>query len=173
MKEFIGIILFIGLLAVGAVFLPELDRAREEADQSRPSIAALKDSSIPPSEPETFVATPEPAPAETTPATPAAPETPAVDPATLAVTVLNGGAAGGSAGKAATVLKTAGYKLATASDARGNYTGVTVYFQSGKDKEAEAVRQALLATYPNAVAKAAVSATDETGKTTVVVIMGR
>lgn len=170
MKEFIGIILFIGLIAVAAVFLPDLNRAREDSDDSRPSIVTLKDSTIPVSEPENFAPQEEAPTAETAPA---APVVPAVNPATLAVTVLNGGAAGGSAGKAAGVLKTAGYTLATATDARASYTGVTVYFQAGKDAEAEAVRQALLKTYPNAVTKAAVSATDETGKTTIVVVMGR
>ncbi len=95
------------------------------------------------------------------------------DPKTVEVTVLNGGAASGSAGTVVTLLKGAGYQKAAAENASGTYSGVTIYYRSGFDTVAAAVQEALKKKYPSATVAAAGANNQETSKSTVTVVLGK
>lgn len=95
------------------------------------------------------------------------------DIATLSVLVLNAGGAGGSAGKVAEALKSAGYTQARPDNADGSgYSGLTVAYGSKDAKgTAEKIAEALQKTYSNVTTKEASSADEK--KDAFVVMVGR
>ncbi|NTW15809.1 MAG: LytR C-terminal domain-containing protein [Candidatus Moranbacteria bacterium] len=91
---------------------------------------------------------------------------------TVAVSVLNGGAASGSAGKVVGILTKAGFSKAVAGDADGDYSGLTVYYSEGQSAAADLVKGALIGSYPSVTVKPADPKHPETSKSPVVVIVG-
>lgn len=91
----------------------------------------------------------------------------------LEIQAMNGGGAKGSAGKMQALLKQLGYTKALATNASGDYVGVTVYYRAANQADAEAVRTALIATYPSIKLQQAASETSEEGKSPVTVIVGK
>lgn len=87
--------------------------------------------------------------------------------------VLNGGAAKGSAGVAADVLKKDGYTKVTTGNTLKDYSGVTIYHAAGLEKEAEVVKTSLVKTYPKVEAKAALKDNTETSQAPLTVILGK
>lgn len=128
---------------------------------------------------EEKVETPEPP--KTVKETPTSQENPQVAPdATVLlkakgtdVKVLNGGAAKGSAGTVAESLKKAGFTKVTSGNALKDYTGVTVYYAAGLDKEAQSLKMEVAKTYPKAEAKAALKDNAETTQANLTVILGK
>lgn len=83
-----------------------------------------------------------PTPTATVTPTPTASAT--FDPATVTMRVLNGTTTTGAAAKAKTTLEAAGFKVRTTGNAQNqNYGTTTVYYQTGRQSEAEAVKAAL------------------------------
>lgn len=107
---------------------------------------------------------------------PASSEKMAVDSGTDAhsvqISVLNGGAAKGSAGVVAEMLKKAGYTKVTVGNAVADAVGVTVYYKTDLEKAAQAVGQSLFKTYPKAMLKPAQTSGDQ-GVAPVTVIVGK
>jgi hypothetical protein len=98
----------------------------------------------------TATETPTPTPTDTASPTPTATETPtptptpSVDPASVILRVLNGTTTTGAASKAKTTLESAGFKVRTTGNAKNqNYDTTMVYYQTGKEAEAQAVKDAL------------------------------
>lgn len=95
----------------------------------------------------TAAATPTPSPTDTPSPTPSATPTPtpaAVDPASVTLRVLNGTTVTGAASKAKTTLEAAGFKVRTTGNAKTqDYQTTMVYYQTGRQAEAEAVQKAL------------------------------
>lgn len=89
------------------------------------------------------------------------------------IKVLNGGATKGSATVVTEMFKKAGYTKVTAGNTIGNYAGTAVYFAADFEKEAEAVKGALLKTYPKTEVKPAVAGNKETTQAVLTVILGR
>lgn len=86
---------------------------------------------------------------------------------------LNGGAAKGSAGVVAEILKKDGYTKVTPGNTLKDYTGTVVYYAAGLEKEAGFVKETLLKNYPKAEIKAAIPSNTETTQAPIVVIVGR
>jgi len=95
-----------------------------------------------------------------------------VDKASVEVTVLNGGAPAGTAGKVAGILKKDGFVKTEADDALFDYSGVTVYHGEGTLSAANAVREALLDAYGDIAVASADASKSETGAASVVVVVG-
>lgn len=95
------------------------------------------------------------------------------DAKTVQISVLNGGAAKGSAGVVADLLKKEGYTKVTAGNTTADYTGTTVYYGSGLEKEAEALKTSLVKKYPQATIKPAVATNKETTTAPLTVILGK
>lgn len=93
--------------------------------------------------------------------------------ATLAVKVLNSGAAKGSAVKVQDFLKKNGYAKTQSGSAVGNYTGTVVYYLGSNEMNATAIQQLLVKDYPNVSVKIASSSTAENGSAPVVVMLGK
>lgn len=87
--------------------------------------------------------------------------------------VLNGGAAKGSAGIVAEILKKDGFTKVAVGNTTSDYVGVTVYFLSDFEQEAEAVKNLLVKTYPKVTAKAAPKENKEAAQASLVVILGK
>lgn len=86
-------------------------------------------------------ASPTPTPTPTPSATPAS--TPAV-PVTVTLRVLNGTTKSGAAATGASALEKAGFTVRTTGNATSrSYGKTTIYYQAGRQKEAEAVQRAL------------------------------
>jgi hypothetical protein len=96
-----------------------------------------------------------------------------IEKGTVSVTVLNGGAAKGSAGKVADILKKAGFTRTEVGNTTGNYTGVTVYHKAESEREADAVRDSLVASYTEAKVSSEDAKQPETGVSSVTVILGK
>lgn len=174
MKEILGILIFFAIIIVGAVWLPGFWHARELRDAKQTSILDLKNVAFDAAEQAKEQAEQVAAEAEREAVkSNEAPVAPATDPAKLVVKVLNGGAPGGSAGKAAQILKTAGFKLTTAGDAKGDYVGVIVYYQSAGKADADAIKAALAKTYPNVKTQVETDAKKETASAAIVVVTGK
>ncbi len=109
---------------------------------------------------------------ETEPVPSAETATPAVSKST-AISVLNGGAVGGSAGKLVTAIKQDGYTAVTAGDATADYTGVVIYYAETVAKEAEALKTTVAKAYPNVTTAKALATTKETSTSPLTVIIGR
>lgn len=160
-----GIMSFVALLVLaGATFFVLLGyRIIRGRDDSRESISTLSPVQ---EQPVAESVQPEPVAMEVAPQK-------EPDKATLQVTVMNGGSAAGSAAKATDILKKAGFSKAETGNADGNYTGVTVYYKTDSQQAAQLVRDALSTTYKNAVISPEDTKKPETGKTPVVVILGK
>lgn len=89
------------------------------------------------------------------------------------IKVLNGGAAKGSAGTLGEALKKEGFTKAVPGNALGNYTGTTIYYASGSDKEAAALKEVVGKTYPKVETKPALSDNKETSQAPLTIILGR
>lgn len=108
-------------------------------------------------------------PAPTTPT----PETTAPDFTKVSIKVFNGGAAKGSAGTAADLLRKQGFTKTEVGNTTTDYTGATVYYQAGQEGVAEKVRSLLVATFSKIITKAAPATDKEAGAAPVTVILGR
>lgn len=137
-----------------------------KAEQSIPSIDGLAVQEV--SAPAATEPTSEAPKAEEKP-----PETPAIDKAKANIKVLNGGAAKGSASTYMETLKKAGYSAAVFGNSFGSYKGVTLYYATGKEKEAEAIKQDIVTTYPAVTVKAAPQGDKDAAAATFVVILGQ
>jgi hypothetical protein len=173
MKEALIAIVFIGLAVAGVRPWSDWRERRAEKDDGRPSIEAFSSSDpIAAEKPSADGASvqghssPEPKASDPSGG-------PAVDPAALDLKVLNGGAAKGSAAKAQSVLKAAGYARAQTGNASGDYAGTTVYYLDGYRDAAEKVGQALSSGYPAVRVKQAASNKSEEGGASVVVVLGK
>lgn len=100
-------------------------------------------------------------------------EKPILAPKDVEVKVLNGGAAKGSAGIVTDVLKQAGYAKAIFGNATGDYSGVVVYHKVGLDREATAVKDALIKKYPVVTMKEAGTANTEVSVMPITVVVGK
>lgn len=90
-----------------------------------------------------------------------------------AISVLNGGAAKGSAALATDILKAAGYSKSVAGNATGDYVGVVVYHASGMEQAATIIKEVLVKKYPNTTIKAALPGNKETTVSSITVILGK
>lgn len=94
-------------------------------------------------------------------------------PATVAIKVLNGGAAGGSAGKMTTYLKQNGYAKAEAGNADGSNIGIVIYYSALMADEVKALQLLLLKEYKGVTAKPVEDAKIPEAKTApIVVVLG-
>ena len=99
--------------------------------------------------------------------------TPVVDQKEVKIMVLNGGGAKGAAGALADSLNKAGYVGVTAGNADGNYSGVTVFYQEGKESAAKTVLSNVAKSYPGAAVVPSDPKRKETGINMVVVVLGK
>jgi hypothetical protein len=175
MKEILGIVVFCAMALAAVWYGPGWWRSHRESQVTTPSIMALQNTSLSPvtkgesSEASTNT------PLTTTPTAPSASlkTTQTVEKAKVQVKVLNGGAVPGSAGKIVKALQSAGFTLAKGGDAKGDYSGVSVFYLEGNQAEANEVKAALgrdLALVKFEVAK---DPKQETGSTSVVVVLGK
>ncbi len=98
------------------------------------------------------------------------------DPVSLkkvTISVLNGGGTKGSAGALATFLKEEKYTDVTIGNANSDYTGTTLYFSSGMEKEADAIKLVLLKKYPQTKILSADTANRETYTSKITIIIGK
>jgi len=91
----------------------------------------------------------------------------------LGISVLNGGAAKGSAGVLADFLKKEGYLKTVAGNTINNYTGVVVYYASGLEKEAEIIKESVVKKYPQAKILPADTNNKETSVSQATIILGK
>lgn len=91
----------------------------------------------------------------------------------LEVSVLNGGAAKGSAGVLADFLKKEGYLKTDMGNTQKDYVGVTIYHAAGLEKEVEAVKASVAKKYPQAKILPADSRNKETSVSQVTIILGK
>lgn len=145
------------------------EQARETAD-TRPSIANFAPVNLPENASSDSM---DDAAKDDTPtkedAAPAKPDA----PASLVVKVLNGGAAGGSAGKMVSYLKQNGYTKAEAGNANGANKGVVIYFSVDMADEAKVLQLLLLKQYQGVEAKPVAEAKIPEAKTApMVVVLG-
>lgn len=92
---------------------------------------------------------------------------------TTDIKVVNGGAAKGSATVVAELLKKNGYTKVSVGNTLGDYTGVVVYFAAPQEKDALALKDALLKNYPKAEVKPAIKENKETTQAILTVILGK
>mgnify|MGYP000100100230 CR=1 FL=1 len=163
------ILLFVGLFFLGIfAFLFYLGHRFfwSKGDQdARSSIAVL-------SSEETVALVPATEPAGGTPQPSPAPPIVAVDKKTLAVSVLNGGGAKGSAGVLADILKKEGYEKTAVGNTVGNFTGVTIYYSNGNEAAAELLKAVVVKKYPEAKVLPADPKQSETNTKDIVIILG-
>lgn len=165
-----GMLLFViaSIAGIGWVVYSKWQGARMAENQ--PSITALSESSdeaVPPAESQQA----------DTPQAGNADQQPAADSAEAAkkleVSVLNGGAAKGSAGVLAEFLKTEGYAKTIAGNTAKDYAGTAVYHAASLEKEAEAVRTSVAKKYPQAKILPADATNKETTTSPVTIIIGK
>jgi flagellar basal body-associated protein FliL len=89
------------------------------------------------------------------------------------ISVQNGGAAKGTAGVVADVLKQAGYTKVTASNTINDYSGTVIYYAIGLEKEAATLKESLVKKYPTILIKPAVASNKETSAASLTVIIGK
>jgi cbb3-type cytochrome oxidase subunit 3 len=171
MKDVAGTLVFLIVVLAGVWFLPTWWRDRQAVKSNQPSITALRDEVVQAvsAEADRVTQAVEEKSSEVITSVPVK----TTDTAKLSLKVLNGGAVKGSAGKAVQTLKSAGYALAVQGDAKGDYTGVTVYYREGSQADAEQVKQALIKDYPNATTQIVTDSKHETALTPVVVMLGK
>ena len=160
-----GLLLIVTLAAIGGAGYAAYSGWKSGKERSaRPSIAelAVKEREA------------DPAPEAAAPATAAeAAAQPAVDAKSKDVSVMNGGAAKGTAGTVAEMLKQAGFTKVTAGNTVKDYTGTVVYYAAGLEKEAASLKEALIKKYPAASVSPAVAGNKETSMASLTVIIGK
>lgn len=91
----------------------------------------------------------------------------------IAIKVLNGGAAKGSASAVAELLKEAGYTAISTGNSAGDYVGVSVTFLSpASENDADSVREALSKKYPSSAVKSAIQGNADMAASPITVIVG-
>lgn len=94
------------------------------------------------------------------------------DPLSTGIKILNGGAAGGSAGAMKVLLDSKGYKKVEAGNSeKSSYVGVTVFYQAETKAAAEKVVVDLRAKYPTARIAPGTTAEEKSGP--VVIVLGK
>jgi hypothetical protein len=91
----------------------------------------------------------------------------------MMISVLNGGAVKGSAGTITTFLKSEGYTSVTAGNTLKDYMGVTVYYASGLEKEADVIKMSVIKKYPQVKILPVDTANKETSVSQVTIILGK
>jgi cytoskeletal protein RodZ len=91
----------------------------------------------------------------------------------VALSVLNGGAAKGSAGAAVDLLKKDGYINVTSGNSIKDYVGVVIYYAPALEKEAESIKMTVIKKYPLAKTLPADVKNKETSVSQVTVILGK
>jgi hypothetical protein len=91
----------------------------------------------------------------------------------LEISILNGGAAKGSAGILADFLKSEGYLKTDAGNTLKDYTGVTIYYAANLEKEAEAIKTSVAKKYPQVKILPADTNNKETSVSQITVIVGK
>ena len=168
-----ALILFALLALAGIAWAIYGGVTKQQAASSEPSITSLEKETEAPQEEAATPVTATTSPASDT-ATPASSAPANAQPGkTTVVSVLNGGAAGGSAGKLAATLRQEGYTQVTARDATGNYTGVVIYHAANLSAEAETLKTAVAKTYPNVTIAPAIASNKATSTSPLTVIIGR
>lgn len=161
--------LFVGLFFVAIVgflfYLGQKFLWSKGSEDARTSIAVL-------SSEETVALVPAVEPSGGTPPPAPAPPIVAVDKKTLAVSVLNGGGARGSAGVLADILKKEGYEKTLFGNTVGNFAGVTIYYSSENEAAAELLKAIIIKKYPEAKVLPADPKKPETNAKGIVVILG-
>ena len=167
-------LLVFAIIGGGIVFgLRYREQAKEAAD-SRPSIVEFSSADLPEdtSAPTESDSTDDAALPDDTTSSDAAPARPDA-PEMIVVKVLNGGAAGGSAGKIVAYLRQNGYLKAEAGNANGSNAGVVVYYAAGMEDESKALQLVLLKEYKGVEAKPVEEAKIPEAKTApMVVVLG-
>ncbi len=91
----------------------------------------------------------------------------------LEISVLNGGAAKGSAGILADFLKKEGYLKTDMGNTLKDYAGVIIYYTASLEKEAEMIQASVIKKYPQAKILPADSKNKETLVSQVTIILGK
>ncbi len=86
---------------------------------------------------------------------------------------MNGGAAKGTAGTVAEMLKQAGYTKVTPGNTVKDYSGTVIYHAAGLEQEAAALKEALIKKYPTVSISPAVAGNKETSMAPLTVIIGK
>lgn len=173
MKEIFMALLVFAVVGGGVAFGVRYREQVNEAADTRPSIADFSSANIPEeagaitaSDALDSASTNDAMSEDVTLARPDAPES-------IAVKVLNGGAAGGSAGKMTTYLKANGYTKAEAGNANGSNIGIVIYYSSEMEDESKALQLLLLKEYKGVVSKPVEDAKIPEAKTApIVVVLG-
>jgi len=167
---FAGMLLFVVASIGGVGWAAYTKWQSERVAKSQPSIIVLPEQSneqrsVTPKEEARAVGSTE------------AKEQPASDNITAAkkleISVLNGGAAKGSAGTLANFLKQEGYGKTDSGNTLRDYAGVGVYYASGLEKEALAVKESVAKKYPQAKILPADSQNKETSVSQITIILGK
>lgn len=161
------VIILLAAVGFGAYRLWEKQAVQSEA----PSIAKLGEMELADT-PEASPAADEQALKEDTEKTSVTPEVLTKAQATE-VSILNGGGARGIAGQASEVLKAAGFTKLSVGSTVGDFTGTTVYYGAGLEKEAQAVQEKLSTKYSSVTLKPAETANKETSTKPLTVIFGK
>ncbi len=91
----------------------------------------------------------------------------------LAIKVLNGGAAKGSAGVLVEFLKKSAFTQVTAGNTLNDYAGTTIYYAPQLEKEAGFVRDVMLKTYPKTEIQPSIKSNSETSQAPLTIIVGK
>lgn len=166
MKEVFIALLIFAFAGAGVWFGFRYRTEQKEAADMRPSIADFAPANLPENvvkENDVEQETKKEEPALTKPDA----------PATLVIKVLNGGAAGGSAGKVAAYLKKNGYAKAEAGNANGANVGIVIYYSAPMADEAKVLQLLLLKEYKGVTSKPVEEAKIPEAKTApIVVVLG-
>ncbi|MFA9262622.1 MAG: LytR C-terminal domain-containing protein [Undibacterium sp.] len=100
-------------------------------------------------------------------------KTQTVDKKTVAVKVLNGGAAKGVAGAYVEKLKKDGFTKATVGNSFGNYIGAVMYYAKGQETSVAVLKEMISKDYPALLTKEAESGNKDTTAAPIVLILGR
>ncbi len=166
-----GMIMFViaSIAGIGWVAYSQWKSARVLKEQ--PSILALQTQ---PNEPEIAPAEPpktDAAQADTKEQ--AATEDSTVAAKKLEISVLNGGAAKGSAGVLADFLKTERYSKVIAGNTQKDYTGTVIYYAANLDKEAGVIKASVTKKYPQAQMLPTDATNKETSVSKITIIIGK
>lgn len=91
----------------------------------------------------------------------------------LEISILNGGAAKGSAGILVDFLKKEGYSKIVSGNTINNYTGIVIYYASGLEKEVAMVKESVAKKYPQVKTLPADAKNKETSVAQVTIILGK
>lgn len=169
MKEVFIALLVFALAGAGVWFGFRYRAEQKEAADARPSIANFAPENLPENVVREDVSDDAKDETKKEEVTPVKPDL----PATIAIKVLNGGAAGGSAGKVAAYLKQNGYAKAEAGNANGANAGIVIYYSAPMADEAKALQLLLLKQYKGVTSKPVEEAKIPEAKTApLVVVLG-